>query len=807
MEGNARRFALAVACNLIPIVASAGPLVSNITVRREPNLTSVAIQAIVSGDDDSTAVLRLFQKWADKPQFDTGMVLVRRPGTRIHEGRILFMMPGRIAHWYIEARDGAQVFQTPLQLARVDAIRPASASGPVFYADQRVGSDTWDGASPRYLGGTRGPTRTIAAALRALAASPDAGRSGGVFVGPGEYHEALTLGFGTDGDRRFLAGTGRAPDSTIICGATPWVEQGLIGPARSLTWNPVSDSVWAAYFPASTPGSSPGDSVQLVVLGDREYLHRKTSLRGLLADATWAGRSESTTAGERSGWFWQRDTLYVKRANGGAPFGMRVHTGYLDAMVDVQRRNWRISNLTFQYAGGTSGDPTHPANPDPGLSGRGIIAGVHGWASGLVVDSCRFVGLNADAIYCVHNFAGQHADSVTIAHCTFDGLTIGRMGYGAGKARAEESAGEVTLLSRASNVYANTFRGTFNGLEAGPGDPVAGPRDSTWGSQMEVAYNTFETIADDGIELDTSHCINTLLFGNTLRECGHGISQVPIYTGPVFVFYNTIANTRDGGIKVGSGTTAVMWYVHNTLTASNIGGWALDGSPGGPVENLHFRNNIMVARGSRSGYTIWGPSAASYTSNDFNYDLMDSTSTLALAKWGGQTYSFAKLQTLLDWETNGVRASPIYVDSTRFDWRLQPYSPGVGHGQRMTGINTSLDGPRYSGAAPDIGASSLPALTDAPGTEQPPLVFSVRATPNPARWNGAIEFMLPATTEVDAALFDVAGRRIRTLADHLQMAPGPHRLAWDTPRLAPGLYFYDVRAGLDRARGKLVVLE
>jgi hypothetical protein len=62
-------------------------------------------------------------------------------------------------------------------------------------------------------------------------------------------------------------------------------------------------------------------------------------------------------------------------------------------------------------------------------------------------------------------------------------------------------------------------------------------------------------------------------------------------------------------------------------------------------------------------------------------------------------------------------------------------------------------------------------------------------------------------TRVDAALFDVAGRRVRTLADGALLEPGVHRLEWSTPRLAPGLYFYEVRAGADRARGKLVVLE
>lgn len=806
MEGICRRLALAAALVLVSGLAHAGKGISGITLKRESNLTSVAVQAIVSGDDDSTAVLRLFQKWRENPAFDTGMVLVRRPGTNIHEGRILWMTPGRFAHWYVEGRDGSERLTTPLQLARVDQVRAAVTTGPVFYADQRHGDDRWDGTSRSYAGGRSGPTRTIGAALRSLAASPDAGRNGGVFVAPGEYHEPLRLDFGPDGAQRFLSGDGSDRDSTIVCGANPWVERGLSGPGQPLVWTALEDSVWVTPFPAHALGSSPGDSTQLVVVGWGEYLHRKTSLRAVLDDSTWAGRPESTNAGELSGWYWQDDSLYVKRANGESPAGQVLHTGYLDALLEVQRRNWRIANLTFRFAGGTTRDPAHPANPDPPLSGHGIVAGLIGAGSGLVIDSCRFYGHNADAIYIVHGALGGRADSVTIAHCLFDGLTIGRMAYGAGKARAEERAGQVTLLSRASNVFDNSFEGSFNGLAVGPGSLVEGPRDSTWGSQLELAYNRFRGIADDAIELDTSHAINTLLFGNTIRDCGHGISQTPVYTGPVFAFYNTIADTHDGGLKVGAGTTAVSWYAQNTFTAASPGGWVLDGSPGGPVENLHFRNNVLTARGRRSGYTIWGPGVASRTSNDFDYDLIDSVSTLRLVLWNGAPFSFPQLQSQLGWERHGLRASPLFVDSAGGDWNLGPASPGIAIGLRMTGINTSLDGPRYRGA-PDVGARALPPLAAAPIAAEPMPRLSARGAPNPSRSDGALEFVLPVAAEVSVRLYDPAGRIIRTLLERAPHAAGTYRLPLAGLALPAGLYFYQVRAGSQSAAGKLVWLE
>src|SRR4030095_7241890 len=95
----------------------------------------------------------------------------------------------------------------------------------------------------------------------------------------------------------------------------------------------------------------------------------------------------------------------------------------------------------------------------------------------------------------------------------------------------------------------------------------------------EVSHNTITHVADDAIELDTSHAINTLVLGNTIIDAGHGISPVTVHAGPVSCFYNTVANSRAGGIKVGTGTTGIVWYVHTTIASSSAGGWAIDGSP------------------------------------------------------------------------------------------------------------------------------------------------------------------------------------------------------------------------------------
>ena len=63
MGGIRRGVALAAALPVGAVPAMAGEGSSNTSVRRQVNLAPVAAQAIVSGYDDSSAVLRLFRTW------------------------------------------------------------------------------------------------------------------------------------------------------------------------------------------------------------------------------------------------------------------------------------------------------------------------------------------------------------------------------------------------------------------------------------------------------------------------------------------------------------------------------------------------------------------------------------------------------------------------------------------------------------------------------------------------------------------------------------------------------------------------
>jgi len=90
------------------------------------------------------------------------------------------------------------------------------------------------------------------------------------------------------------------------------------------------------------------------------------------------------------------------------------------------------------------------------------------------------------------------------------------------------------------------------------------------------------------------------------------------------------------------------------------------------------------------------------------------------------------------------------------------------------------------------------------------LLTSVRAAPNPFRGETRITFTLWGEAEVGAEVFDVAGRRVRTIPG-IRRGPGSGAIAWDGradggKRAAAGVYFYRLNLdGAPAAAGKLVL--
>ena len=83
--------------------------------------------------------------------------------------------------------------------------------------------------------------------------------------------------------------------------------------------------------------------------------------------------------------------------------------------------------------------------------------------------------------------------------------------------------------------------------------------------------------------------------------------------------------------------------------------------------------------------------------------------------------------------------------------------------------------------------------------------------PNPARGATDIELSLPAEAAVEAAVYDVSGRRLKSIASG-RLRAGTHRLTWDGRDAdghdAPsGVYFVRVDRGAQTEVARIVRVE
>jgi hypothetical protein len=99
-----------------------------------------------------------------------------------------------------------------------------------------------------------------------------------------------------------------------------------------------------------------------------------------------------------------------------------------------------------------------------------------------------------------------------------------------------------------------------------------------------------------------------------------------------------------------------------------------------------------------------------------------------------------------------------------------------------------------------------------PTPSDPPRTFQLLASrPNPSHGTSEVRFLLPSACTVDAALFDLSGRKVRSLVSGERSTPGEHGIRWDGrddsgAPLRDGVYLVQVRAGRDVGVRKLVVL-
>ena len=234
---------------------------------------------------------------------------------------------------------------------------------------------------------------------------------------------------------------------------------------------------------------------------------------------------------------------------------------------------------------------------------------------------------------------------------------------------------------------------------------------------IDVYGNEISEMTDDGIETDYSQQ-NCRFFRNRLTNCFQGISEQPVFGGPVYIFRNAIYNIEVEPFKMhtaGEPITSGFLIFHNTSVKQGLP-WMVWTSV--RVDNAMTRNNLFIGS-QRVIEENTKPRAMDFspkmTDCDFDYDGFGGGPFDTFAKWNGVVY-----QTLEEMQARApVEGHAIEVDGTRTfdsgiqapenvkkqylveknDLRLRAGSKAVDAGVVIPSIN---DG--FRGRAPDLGA-------------------------------------------------------------------------------------------------------
>ena len=238
-----------------------------------------------------------------------------------------------------------------------------------------------------------------------------------------------------------------------------------------------------------------------------------------------------------------------------------------------------------------------------------------------------------------------------------------------------------------------------------------------------------------------------------------------------------------------SGGGAVYFYSSDNSTVSNCTFYRNQSASGGAmwtwlncftnVQRCIFRENQATTAGSQIG--------------------INNACTMVVGcsdVQGGQAGVYVGSGSSLTWGAGNFDADPWFCGAASRDFTI---------------FNTSPCAPANSGGCGLVGAKRVGCTTTG-ADETPPLALQLDQNhPNPFNPSTTISFVMPVKTRAMLAVYDVAGRHVRTLVDDVRDA-GPNRAGWDGRdargnAVGSGVYLYRLTAEGRSLSRKMVLLK
>jgi len=347
----------------------------------------------------------------------------------------------------------------------------------------------------------------------------------------------------------------------------------------------------------------------------------------------------------------------------------------------------------------------HPQGAE--RAGRGISAGnvhdvwfekltIRGAKYGIVAHGSQRIVLRRCHIHHVdYGFTATHNQPLTTDFFLADNVVEGPSTWP--RTKGIEGARGFQVSGLGHVVAYNRIRGFADGI-----DTFNSPQCSA----IDIYGNEISEMTDDGIEADYSQQ-NVRIFRNRLTNCFQGITEQPIFGGPVYIFRNAMYNIQVETFKMHNSPSGFLLF-HNTSVKQGMP-WIL--WTGEPVRNAVSRNNLFI--GTTGNYAMeFSPRMIDC---DFDYDGFGGGPYNQFAKWNGVRYNTIeelRKKGPIERHAVGVDANRVFASGVRQpadvkiqfpikvnDLRPDPRSRAVDAGQVLPNINDD-----YEGKAPDLGA-------------------------------------------------------------------------------------------------------
>ncbi len=246
-------------------------------------------------------------------------------------------------------------------------------------------------------------------------------------------------------------------------------------------------------------------------------------------------------------------------------------------------------------------------------------------------------------------------------------------------------------------------------------------------------------------------------------------------------------------------------------------------SSGGAINTLGFTNTIYLINCTLSGNTaVTGDGGAvnlayatGYFLNSIVYENHGMYSDDIFLDWGGEAEIYYCDLTMPSGATgsNNIDENPRFADASNLDFELLEDSPCIDAGTAYFALGgevlIDLSPDQYHGSAPDMGAFEYNPVSAAP--EGPLAACKLDGNyPNPFSQGTTIHYRLSRDCPVTVDVFDVMGRKVRTLVKTSQVA-GPQSVSWNGrneagENVSPGTYVLRLRAGDDANSMRMLLL-